>query len=244
MSTNHKPEIPEGSEAIWDRLKLIPFNQRFDGRKADKRLPQKLREELSGVLLWAVQGCVDWYQNGLGSAPAVDQATSAYRTETDMLERFFSDECVFHPKAEVSKTALFKAWERWCLNEGEEPGKQVGFTRNVGEKGVLKNFGEARWSDGTRIWRGIGLQHPPLNPDSDEVVRAQKSWKQGGVEEESRQLSEDSRDFSPNRTRVDSFPKTDLKLSELSELSDEGVNTPPSVDRGRGDVGVHPGKGE
>ena len=26
MSTNHKPEIPEGSEAIWDRLKLIPFN--------------------------------------------------------------------------------------------------------------------------------------------------------------------------------------------------------------------------
>src|SRR5215208_1357090 len=31
FSTNHKPEIPEGSEAIWDRIKLIPFNKRFEG---------------------------------------------------------------------------------------------------------------------------------------------------------------------------------------------------------------------
>jgi putative DNA primase/helicase len=59
MSTNHKPEIPDGSEAIWDRMKLIPFTQRFDGKKADKKLPQKLRDELSGILLWAVQGCVE-----------------------------------------------------------------------------------------------------------------------------------------------------------------------------------------
>jgi putative DNA primase/helicase len=29
MSTNHKPEIPDGSEAIWDRLRLIPFKARF-----------------------------------------------------------------------------------------------------------------------------------------------------------------------------------------------------------------------
>jgi putative DNA primase/helicase len=59
MSTNDKPEIPDGSEAIWDRMKLIPFTQRFDGKKADKKLPQKLRDELSGILLWAVQGCVE-----------------------------------------------------------------------------------------------------------------------------------------------------------------------------------------
>jgi putative DNA primase/helicase len=144
MSTNHKPEIPDGSEAIWDRLKLIPFNQRFDGKKVDKRLPEKLREELSGVLLWAVQVCVEWYENGLGSAPAVEEATSAYRSETDVMERFFADECVFHPNAKVSKKGLFQAWERWCLDEGEEPGKQNSFTRDVGKKGVVKNFEEDR----------------------------------------------------------------------------------------------------
>jgi hypothetical protein len=49
MSTNHKPEIPDGSEAIWDRMSLIPFTQRFDGKKADPKLPDKLREELSAL---------------------------------------------------------------------------------------------------------------------------------------------------------------------------------------------------
>jgi putative DNA primase/helicase len=79
MSTNHKPEIPEGSEAIWDRMRLIPFNKRFEGSKADTDLPDKLRAELPGVLAWAVMGCVEWYQHGLGSAAAVDRATAAYR---------------------------------------------------------------------------------------------------------------------------------------------------------------------
>jgi len=41
FSTNHKPEIPEGSEAIWDRIKLIPFNKRFEGAGADTDLPEK-----------------------------------------------------------------------------------------------------------------------------------------------------------------------------------------------------------
>src|SRR5215208_7528694 len=118
LSTNHKPEIPDGSEAIWDRLKLVPFNQRFDGKKADQRLPQKLREELSGILLWAVQRCVDWYQNGLGSAPAVEAATAAYRAETDVVERFFDDECVFGPEEIVTRKGLFAAWQEWCDENG------------------------------------------------------------------------------------------------------------------------------
>jgi putative DNA primase/helicase len=79
FSTNHKPEIPDGSEAIWDRIKLIPFNKRFDGAGADTDLPEKLRKELPGVLAWAVMGCVEWYQNGLGTAAVVEAATAAYR---------------------------------------------------------------------------------------------------------------------------------------------------------------------
>src|SRR3712207_8459330 len=75
MSTNHKPEIPDGSEAIWDRIRLIPFNQRFKGKAADTKLPAKLREEFSGVLAWAVRGCVEWGRGGVGTSKAVDAAT-------------------------------------------------------------------------------------------------------------------------------------------------------------------------
>jgi putative DNA primase/helicase len=103
LSTNHKPEIPDGSEAIWDRLRLIPFKKRFDGRRADPKLPEKLRGEMSGVLAWAVQGCVEWHANGLGTATAVDDATAAYRSETDVLQRFFSDECEIAKGRTVTK---------------------------------------------------------------------------------------------------------------------------------------------
>jgi putative DNA primase/helicase len=161
MSTNHKPEIPDGSEAIWDRMKLIPFTQRFDGAKADPKLPAKLREELPGVLAWAVRGCVEWGPNGLGSAAAVESATAEYRAETDVIERFFEDECEFGPEKRVTRSALFEAWERWCDAEGEDAGKQTGFTRTMKERGVVKGFREGK-VEKVRGWHGVGLTTPPL----------------------------------------------------------------------------------
>jgi putative DNA primase/helicase len=121
-------------------MKLIPFTQRFDGKKADPKLPEKPREELPGVLAWAVRGCVQWFEHGLGTAAAVDKATAEYREDTDVIDRFFRDVCEFGPDLRVGKMELFEAWESWCLGEGEEPGKQVGFSRVMKESGVVKKF--------------------------------------------------------------------------------------------------------
>ena len=131
-------------------MRLIPFTQRFDGKKADPKLPEKLREELPGVLAWAVEGCVAWVANGLGSSRAVDAATAEYRSETDVLDRFFEDACEFGPKFKVSKKDLFRAWEKWCIEEGADPGTQTAFTRTVGERGGSsrvqrgKSYGRSR----------------------------------------------------------------------------------------------------
>jgi putative DNA primase/helicase len=134
MSTNHKPEIPDGSEAIWDRIRLIPFNQRFKGKAADTKLPAKLREEFSGVLAWAVRGCVEWGRHGLGSSKAVDDATAEYRNEADVTQRFLDDMCVFGPEHTITRKALFEGWEKWALEEGVEPGTQTSFTRLISER--------------------------------------------------------------------------------------------------------------
>ena len=52
LSTNNKPIIRGTDDAIWDRIRLIPFTRRFKGRDADTRLPEKLRAEMPGVLRW------------------------------------------------------------------------------------------------------------------------------------------------------------------------------------------------
>src|SRR5215208_5596581 len=158
LSTNHKPEIPDGSEAIWDRMRLIPFTQRFeDGKGADPKLPAKLREELPGVLAWAVRGCLEWVEGGLGSAAAVEAATAAYRAETDVIERFFEDVCVFGPGYRVGKKDLFEAYEAWCTENGEGTLSQNMFSRVLGERGVVKDFEEGK-SYGIRVWKRIVLQ--------------------------------------------------------------------------------------
>jgi putative DNA primase/helicase len=71
LSTNNKPVIRGTDDAIWDRIRLIPFTRRFEGANADSRLPEKLREELPGVLAWMVRGCLEWRKDGLGEPERV-----------------------------------------------------------------------------------------------------------------------------------------------------------------------------
>src|SRR5215217_3327645 len=200
---------------------LIPFTQRFDGKKADPKLPEKLREELPGVLAWAVEGCVAWVANGLGSSRAVDAATAEYRSETDVLDRFFEDACEFGPAAtyRVPKKDLFVAWERWCDNEGADPGTQTAFTRTVGERGVVRGFKEAK-SNGVRVWSGIKLANkvPPNDPktESDPV---RKDLQTRTFQEEQGHFPLNSEKFSMKTSRKGVPEKTTKSAPRDPELS-------------------------
>ena len=110
LATNHKPEIHGTDDGIWRRIRLIPFNVSFKGR-GDPTLEDKLRAELAGILGWAVSGAADWYRNGggkqqgLGRSETVENATSEYRGDSDVLAQFFVDEVVQLPQARVAMGA-------------------------------------------------------------------------------------------------------------------------------------------
>ena len=59
---NHKPQISGTDDGIWRRLHLVPFEVQIPEAEWDRSLADKLRTELPGILLWAVQGCLDWQQ--------------------------------------------------------------------------------------------------------------------------------------------------------------------------------------
>jgi phage/plasmid-associated DNA primase len=225
MSTNHKPEIPDGSEAIWDRLRLIPFVKRFDGKKADTALPVKLREEMPGILAWAVRGCVDWVEKGLGSAKAVEAATAAYRAETDLLEQFFQDRCYFYPEGRVTRKELFRAWEAWCDEMGEHAGTQTAFTRTVNERGVVKNFEPADFHGKVRGWRGISLE----NPSDAGSASSQNPSKYEGREDSRRHFIENSQNLSGDTPTWEEFSKNDEEVPTVPPSASE-ASRPPSED--------------
>jgi putative DNA primase/helicase len=153
LSTNHRPVVRGTDKAIWDRLKLIPFDVRIPEEQQDRKLLSKLKAELPGILAWAVRGCLEWQEKGLGVPDEVRDATGNYQSEMDMLANFIADACVLKSDAQASATSLFQAYRRWCDDNGERCCNQRGFSASLTERGFYKR---RTGKTGTEAWQGIG----------------------------------------------------------------------------------------
>jgi putative DNA primase/helicase len=91
LDCNHKPVIADPNDAIWNRVKCIPFKIQIPKEEIDTGLPAKLRTELPGILRRIAEGAALYYHEGLGDPPDVMAATEQYRQESDRLTEFFED---------------------------------------------------------------------------------------------------------------------------------------------------------
>jgi P4 family phage/plasmid primase-like protien len=119
LAVNHKPTIRGTDYAIWRRIRLIPFMETIAPAEQDKRLAEKLRGELPGILRWAVKGCLLWQQEGLGEPKAVKVATDGYRKEMDVLATFLTECTRPREKAFVSTKDLYAEYTKWRFDSGE-----------------------------------------------------------------------------------------------------------------------------
>lgn len=159
LATNHKPKIAGTDQAIWRRIKLIPFSVRIPDAEQDKTLKVRLRAELPGVLAWAVRGCLDWQRDGLGAPPEVRNATEAYQTEEDTLAGWLEECCVQGGNAEAGAGELYASYKAWCDANGERCETGTMFGRRLGERG----FDKVRVRNKTTY---IGLGLAPAGPAS------------------------------------------------------------------------------
>ncbi len=158
LAANHKPTIKGTDYAIWRRIRLIPFTVTIPEKERDQDLPNKLRRELPGILNWAIEGCYEWQQNGLGIPDEVRAATEEYREEMDILGGFLSDHCILEPELMVKSKDLFEKYEEWCRANDEEPIKKRTFGLKLKERGLKDHRIGVRQDRG---WLGIGLQTQP-----------------------------------------------------------------------------------
>ncbi len=56
FATNKLPEIKDLSDGVYNRLLIIRFNQVVDKANQDPDLQEKLKKEIEGILVWAVEG--------------------------------------------------------------------------------------------------------------------------------------------------------------------------------------------
>jgi putative DNA primase/helicase len=156
LAANERPAIPADDEGAWRRVRLLPFTNVVPEHQRDPALKHALihdPDERAAFLTWAVEGCLAWQRDGLGTCAAVEQATAAYRAENDPLGEWLNARCDLDPAHTTPANALRGDYEAWCNVDGDEPITTVMFARALAARGLRRK----RTSRGTD-WRGIALQ--------------------------------------------------------------------------------------
>jgi putative DNA primase/helicase len=158
LVSNYKPVMPGDDEALWKRIRLIPFTQSFLGEQADKGLLAALKAEPGAVITWMADGWQDYQRRGLDEPGAVLTATRSYREESDLVGQFLGEHCHIATTAHAlgqpgeKSSVIYRAWTAWCKHSGEDPGSNKEFTAALIEHGLRKETTR----DGVR-WLGVTL---------------------------------------------------------------------------------------
>jgi len=154
LGTNHKPVIRGTDEAIWDRIKLIPFTVRIDNPKPRREIDAMFSEELAGIFSWAVEGCMEWQDHGLGVTEEVRKATAEYRYEMDNIGRFIKECCEVGEYFRTPSSELYEAYKAWAEDVGVEVLSSQSFGRRLTELG----FEAQRNTTGQKKWMRQGIR--------------------------------------------------------------------------------------
>lgn len=138
LAANHKPTIKGDGHALWRRMRLIPFNVRFEKAQQDMYLEQKLMQELPGILNWAVRGCLDWQKNGLPVPSAIAKATNDYRSEMDILGLWIEEFCEVDETYEMTFADAYDLFKPWGMTNYRCDYSRIKFGKMLTERGFAK----------------------------------------------------------------------------------------------------------
>jgi putative DNA primase/helicase len=139
MAINHLPVIRGVDRGIWRRIRVIPFLQSYEGR-ADKSLNTKLREELSGILNWALEGLREWSEQRMGELPkAMKDATEQYRRDNDSIGQWLEERTEPNKQSMLRAKLGYQDYSMWAEERGERPFNQKNWSKALVEKGYMKD---------------------------------------------------------------------------------------------------------
>jgi putative DNA primase/helicase len=136
LATNHLPDIDDGSEAVWRRIRVIPFTVQIPEEEREPDLNEQLRADADAVLAWAVAGWTDYRSRGGLAAPnGVLLATKEYRADSDAVGQFIADECETGSQFVATTKELYDAWKSWAAANDRLPTGKREFGRDLDDKG-------------------------------------------------------------------------------------------------------------
>jgi P4 family phage/plasmid primase-like protien len=175
ITTNYIPTVVETDHGTWRRLALVPFPYTYVAeptnkteRKGDPGLKDRVvsgKAQHEALLAWLVAGSRRWYEANRRMPPHPAQVvaeTRKWRTDHDVILRYWNERLVADPDAHVMTTELVSDFTAF-LKEMNQPA--------WGEKTVTTRFESHEETKGhnvsrDRIRRKEGLSRPPVRTDS------------------------------------------------------------------------------
>lgn len=152
---NLRPQVNDTSNSFWNRIALVPFNVTIPDDEIDPDLVNKLKREFTGILNWALEGCLAYQNGGLRLPEAVRKARDEYRADEDLVGAFIQDALVVNPMAKVTSADLMRAAKEWC----EARNVRAFGPRKLSER--LRQCGTVRQTNTNSIrgWEGVGVRN-------------------------------------------------------------------------------------
>jgi putative DNA primase/helicase len=147
------PQFDAEDEALWRRIKVVPFMHHIPLEDQDVYIMDKLRAEAEGIFAWCVRGSLDWREGGMRYPQEVLEATGLYRKEMSTFETC-SDECfIFGETYSAPLDQCFIKYTSWCAKNNKRAETRPAFSKWLKEK---RGVTGKRESSGTILF-GIGM---------------------------------------------------------------------------------------
>ena len=144
IGSNYRPIIADESIIKSKRLRVIPFEHYFSPEEQDSELPYKLRDPhvLSAFLNILIEAYHDYLENGLNEPTSVLNAMSAYQTQENLLDAFFTSELEEGtPKDRIKIVQLYAMYSDWCASNGITVAPKQTFITFIRRRGVFLEHG-------------------------------------------------------------------------------------------------------
>lgn len=153
LITNHKPVIAGTDNGIWRRVILVPWTVTIAVGKRDKKLKEKLEQELPGILAWCMKGLHLFQEQGLSDLPKpLISSNEEYRKDSDIVGMWIDECCELHSECFTSNPDIYESYDKWAKSFGFRPLSQKSLAEKFKERGLVKGKGS-----GERGWNGIRL---------------------------------------------------------------------------------------
>lgn len=192
FSCNQLPRIREDSEAVWRRWIILVFEQTFKGEKADKKLINKLvtKEEMSGLLNWAIEGLKRLLENGdFSYSKTTDEIRKFYIKMSDPVKAFIDEKIIKDSNGIIFKDDLYGEFVEYCITFNLPTIADTLFSKKLIQQ--IPSIRSTRiMHDGVRkmAWTGIKLYEAPDEEEEDVKIEEKPKKKKEDLEEQNTSL--------------------------------------------------------